>query len=115
MAVSLQVHRAETLTARLEFGLRHLAGVHQKRRRQVSVLERVVRIGGGSAAGAGFALFRGGAMEQASLRLVEVAHGAGPSWRRCRRGEASGAMRSLKEQIGKCPPPPALGSATLQV
>lgn len=24
-------------------------------------------------------------------------------------------MRSLKEQTGKCPPPPALGSATLQV
>lgn len=36
-----------------------------------------MRIGGGSAAGEGFALFRGGAMEKTSLRLAEVAHGGG--------------------------------------
>lgn len=54
MAVSIQVHPTAAFAARLEFGPRH-----QNWRRQVSVLEDAVRIGGGSAAGAGFVLLRG--------------------------------------------------------
>lgn len=39
----------------------------------------------------------------------------GPLWGRSGRGGAVGVMKSLKRQAGKCPPPPALGTATLQV
>ncbi|KAM5270802.1 LOW QUALITY PROTEIN: type II inositol 1,4,5-trisphosphate 5-phosphatase [Hipposideros larvatus] len=45
-------------------------------------LRWAVRIGGGSAAGAGSVLFRGGAMGQNSRRLEEVARGGGPFWGR---------------------------------
>lgn len=41
-----------------------------------------MRIGEGSAVGAGSVLFRGGAMGQKSRGLEEVASGGGPLWRR---------------------------------
>ena len=119
MAVSIQVPGAgarDAHAASLEFGPRHLAGACQNWRRQVSVSEGTKGIGGDLASGTGPVLFGGGAMEQEGLRLAGVARGGGPLWGAgLGRSDSGSEMKSLRKLAGKCPPPPALGSATLQV
>lgn len=122
MAVCIQVHPAGARSAhaaRLELYPGPPAAMRRNWRRQVSVSKGAVEIGGSAAAGAVSLLFReGGAIESIGLRLVEVARGGGPFWGRSGQrglGGASGVMKSSKKLAGKCPPPPALGSATLQV
>lgn len=121
MAVGIQVHPAGARSAhaaRLELRPGPPAAMRRNWRRQVSVSKGAVEIGGSAAAGAVSLLLGGGAMESIGLRLVEVARGGGPFWGRSGqrgRGGESGVMKSLKKLAGKCPPPQALGSATLQV
>lgn len=114
MAVTLQVHRDGTLVARLELGPRHLARVRRNWRRQVSIREGPVGIGGGPAAEVGSVMFRGRGYGDNRLSI-----GGGG-----RRGRTPGAAQAgrygrrdeeLEEAAGRCPPPRVLGTATLQV
>lgn len=121
MAVSIQVPRARARAraahaSKLESGPRHLAGACQNWRRQVSVLEGEKVIGGDLASGTGPVLFWGGATKQAGLRLARVARGGGTlGGAELGRSGSGSEMKSLRKLAEKCPPPQALGSATLQV